>query len=1128
MFRPGKLIHGSPLLLFLIIGLVVSATPSQRETKKALNTISRFLRSKTGTSWLAGLAQVKSGPLTIAELMDQLIKDTKPDGQVSKSAKLLQKTLDIQKLKKGGSDDIPDAWDELVQDIQNQDDIICLYRKDSDSSMRKTDDWKKLLKSVSTGYTVHLALDKGKKYVICLKKIAVPETVDTTEDTFEVTTQVVEMISKKTDLEEITRKPENEENSRETTIEDVATTEIDQTTESGEKSEKKLKHPETRKSRFGPSVRDIEEEESEKDDGVDDDEGESDDEECSEEDDSEDIDEDGEKVIEKVLDEKKIKSHSECNRPIILVMQNPDGSGTPNSYYLNPQVFKNSLQPVDNGVRKPNYPLIQPILNPWYRSKLKYPFANHFYNYPNYPNGHYPKGHHPKYAHQKHFISGIHPGRSPDHKKILDSNNHRLHKHKIPGPPTNSMNLQSYIPFHHLKTLGHHSTPHNFYLRSQKSKDNLEKQYNSGPRMENPKLLPTNGQMPNFNVNSRPRMKPNLATQFIPIRPNYFYNRKKYNPLLLKRLQCLTGSNKNSLNPQAQKCWKNQVWKPLIGNQEKNPGMSGPIRENINPLGRVPNLGVDPITSEQPHNYKWLNKQIPINKEILPKNQTTLPNSQQIPSLGLTPMTYPWNQPNNYQWFNKQIPNNKKILPNNQATYPNPGQVPNLGLNPTYYWWNQPHKYKWLNKQIPNNKKILPNNQATYPNPGQVPNLGLNPMYYWWNQPHNYKWLNKQIPNNQKILPNNEATFPNPGQVPNLGLIPMYYWWNQPYNYKWLNKQIPNNQKILPNNQATLSNPEKVKNPGLNPMTYWWNQPYNYQWFNKQIPNNKKFLPNNQATFSNPEKVPNFGLNPMYYWWNQPDNYQWFNKQIPNNQKILPNNQTTLSNPGQVPNLGLNPMYYWWNQLYNQQWFNKLPMSNNEKIIPNQLIIPNNQKTTSNSENPNGCKCPSPCDKPIELRVTIEGNVDKPVKIGIASQPGTWINVVNNNKEENSRRMLDNQKENSENQSKETGRKEETESQETEQEEDTESPETEEVDASESVTENFNDELIENSEKAATKNETENNNTNNLEDQKEENANKEKEENKDMDVKPRILLEITTVPSIEPTDAPTEITSPSA
>lgn len=69
-----------------------------------------------------------------------------------------------------------DNWKDLIANIEMEDDIICLYRKNSNETTKRADDWKKFLETVTPGHEVHLAIDTGRKYVICLKKKQVPET----------------------------------------------------------------------------------------------------------------------------------------------------------------------------------------------------------------------------------------------------------------------------------------------------------------------------------------------------------------------------------------------------------------------------------------------------------------------------------------------------------------------------------------------------------------------------------------------------------------------------------------------------------------------------------------------------------------------------------------------------------------------------------------------------------------------------------------------------------------------------------------------------------------------------------------------------------------------------------------
>ena len=639
-----------------------------RETKKALNTIGRFLRSETGTSWLSGLAQTKSGPLTTAELMNQLVKSTKPDGKVFKSAKKLLTALETQKLENGGSGDEPDAWDDLIKDIENQEDIICLYRKDSDSSMRKADDWKKFLKSVSSGYTVHLALDKGQKYVICLKKINVSDSENSsTTSSLETTTKDTSKETDKEDLEETT----DNENILETT------TEMDQMSEITENPEPKLKVSETRKSGFGPGFTEIREAELESES------------ECSDEDDNdeEDIDsEDGhknserfrniEKVVESTVEADTGKdNHQQCNRPIIVMMPNPYGApGSPNWISFMPQIPKRPLQQpaMANQVQRFNEPASQPSFNTWNRWTWRNSYANSPQN--NYRvlnpgiwrhHHHQPSGmkihktvddkrikdfRNPSYAnspqndyrvlnpgiwrHHHHHPSGLKNHKTVDDKRIKDFRNPigfnvEIQKlNKIPDPPRQSFHSgkkpQSFD--YTLKSVGHNSKPIELHLKSsnqkQPPKDNLPKPSSIfRPRqslyLANPKFpLESNlYQVPNSGL--RPSIAgPNSVSPLVSLRADYPSNisGNKYNSLSLYQMPCLMSTNKN---PQYQGYNPYQFGKvPMIVNQYQgyNRYQFGkvPLRVNQNTPGYQYGNPLNVNSNGQIENVKlnpyWLNQ----------------------------------------------------------------------------------------------------------------------------------------------------------------------------------------------------------------------------------------------------------------------------------------------------------------------------------------------------------------------------------------------------------------------------------------------------------------------------------------------------------------------------------------
>ncbi|XP_034939664.1 uncharacterized protein [Chelonus insularis] len=146
-------------------------------TKEALHTVGKYLKEDGGTVWLSSLTAKRLAPLTTDQLMVEILNSTDANEEVKAAASVIKTALDEQKIAGSNSTGIfeLEGWKDLVDNVEDQDDIICLYRKSLNVSFERTEDWQKFLKSMSAGYTVYLALDMGQKYVICLKKIQISE-----------------------------------------------------------------------------------------------------------------------------------------------------------------------------------------------------------------------------------------------------------------------------------------------------------------------------------------------------------------------------------------------------------------------------------------------------------------------------------------------------------------------------------------------------------------------------------------------------------------------------------------------------------------------------------------------------------------------------------------------------------------------------------------------------------------------------------------------------------------------------------------------------------------------------------------------------------------------------------------
>ncbi|KAK0159051.1 hypothetical protein PV328_009980 [Microctonus aethiopoides] len=151
--------------------------PTQKDVKEALQTIGKFLKEGSGPNWLSGLVTKQASPLTTEQLVKEIVNSTAATENVKQAANILKLALEEQK--QAGSNNTQlfefDGWKDLIDNIEEQNDIVCLYRKSSNVSNDRSQDWEKFLKNISPEYTIYLALEMGQKYVICLKKINVPE-----------------------------------------------------------------------------------------------------------------------------------------------------------------------------------------------------------------------------------------------------------------------------------------------------------------------------------------------------------------------------------------------------------------------------------------------------------------------------------------------------------------------------------------------------------------------------------------------------------------------------------------------------------------------------------------------------------------------------------------------------------------------------------------------------------------------------------------------------------------------------------------------------------------------------------------------------------------------------------------
>ncbi|OXU20438.1 hypothetical protein TSAR_003463 [Trichomalopsis sarcophagae] len=175
---------------------VVYVDIANEEIDEAIKIIGDFLRSEKGIEWLAESIKERKSQLTTIDLVINILETPFLEGQVWDAAKVLKETLelkndsvDLNLNKKGAkSNSSEENWNNAVTDVEGEDDILCLYRKNSNNpQMKKSEDWRKLL-DIAPGYTIHSVTDKGSKYLICLKKINITETLTTTLPTSIITT----------------------------------------------------------------------------------------------------------------------------------------------------------------------------------------------------------------------------------------------------------------------------------------------------------------------------------------------------------------------------------------------------------------------------------------------------------------------------------------------------------------------------------------------------------------------------------------------------------------------------------------------------------------------------------------------------------------------------------------------------------------------------------------------------------------------------------------------------------------------------------------------------------------------------------------------------------------------------
>jgi hypothetical protein len=151
------------------------------EGKKTIDITTEFRQNKKGVDWLNS----KITDPNIQKINGNILNTNLQTGLMNGKEKIASKsttnilkendTINQEFYKNIKSNNSNENWDDLVTDVEQEKDIICLYRKTSnDTKITKSEDWKKLL-NIAKGFTIYSIKNDGSKYLICLKKENVNE-----------------------------------------------------------------------------------------------------------------------------------------------------------------------------------------------------------------------------------------------------------------------------------------------------------------------------------------------------------------------------------------------------------------------------------------------------------------------------------------------------------------------------------------------------------------------------------------------------------------------------------------------------------------------------------------------------------------------------------------------------------------------------------------------------------------------------------------------------------------------------------------------------------------------------------------------------------------------------------------
>ncbi|XP_063980270.1 uncharacterized protein LOC135164120 isoform X2 [Diachasmimorpha longicaudata] len=142
------------------------------QVAEALQTVGKFLKDDTGSSWLASVSHNEDEALTTEELMREIINSTGSNG-VREAAGIITVALELQKSAGKANESLmitSEGLEKFIETIADRDDVMCLYRTKSEGPGMRAD-WEKTAKTdLLKGYDGYLALDTGLQEVLCVKR----------------------------------------------------------------------------------------------------------------------------------------------------------------------------------------------------------------------------------------------------------------------------------------------------------------------------------------------------------------------------------------------------------------------------------------------------------------------------------------------------------------------------------------------------------------------------------------------------------------------------------------------------------------------------------------------------------------------------------------------------------------------------------------------------------------------------------------------------------------------------------------------------------------------------------------------------------------------------------------------